>query len=114
MWKAFMTAAHTSPDIPQLPGLPLNPNQVAAMQQLAAAQAADPSLQHKKDANVAGGLSDRMREVLKSLAGTMKQAAVPGATVGGGAARRAETQPKADTHAALASTGGDAGASATP
>ena len=73
MWKVFMTAVHTSPDIPQLAGLPLNPNQVIAMQQLAEAQKADPSLAHKKDGSQTT-VPDKLKAALKDLETAMRKA----------------------------------------
>ena len=73
MWKTFMTAVHTSPDIPQLAGLPINPNQAAAMQQLADARKADPSLAHKKDGSQAT-IPDKLKAALKDLEATLRKA----------------------------------------
>jgi len=84
MWKTFNTAVHTSPDIPQLPGLPINPNQLIAMQQEAAAQAADPALGHKKD-GPQDGLPDAMKDALKTLESALREAG----------AQPAESQPTA-------------------
>jgi penicillin-binding protein 1A len=73
MWKTYMTAIHTSPDIPQLAGLPINPSQLAAMQQLAAAKAADPTL-GRRTTTAERGLSEHSREILRRIAELMKRA----------------------------------------
>ena len=73
MWKTFMTAVHTSPDIPQLPGLPINPNQVIAMQQLAEAQKADPNLARRKD-GAQTRVPDKLKAALKDLEEAMRKA----------------------------------------
>ncbi len=73
MWKTFNTAVHTSPDIPQLLGLPINPNQLIAMQQEAAAQAAAPAQARKKD-GPQDGLPDAMKSALKEVEDALRQA----------------------------------------
>lgn len=76
MWKSYMTAIHTSPDIPKLAGLPLNPNQVAAMAQLTAAQHSDPAAAHRKD----GAMPDKLKAALKDLEDLLNKAATPSPT----------------------------------
>ena len=66
MWKTFNTAVHTTPDIPQLLGLPINPNQLIAMQQLAATQTFDPAQGRKKD-GPQDGLPEAMKTVLRDI-----------------------------------------------
>ncbi len=78
MWKSYMTQIHTTPDIPPLLGLLINPNQVIAMQQLAATQATDPTLGHKKDAKD-NGLPEPLKAKLKQLEGTLRQASAQAA-----------------------------------
>ena len=73
MWKSYMTAIHTSPDIPQLAGLPINPNQVLAMAQLAAAQQADPTLARKKDGSQVA-IPDKLKPVLRELEDALRKA----------------------------------------
>ena len=96
MWKTFMTAVHKSPDIPQLPGLPLNPNQVIAMQQLAEAQKADPSLAHKND-GPQNAIPDKLKAALKDLENALRKA---GAQASDGAPgtpeRKAELAPASE------------------
>ena len=73
-WKTYMTAVHTSMDIPQIPGLPLHPVQVAEQQRLAALKAAQPAVADAAAAAKTGSLSDRTKEVLKALAGSFRKA----------------------------------------
>ncbi len=113
MWKTFNTAVHTSPDIPQLLGLPLNPNQVVAMQQQALAQAADPAQGRKKD-GPQDGLPEAMKSVLKDLEGALRQAGAQAGTTPTeqtGAGRKAALDGPANATLAAAS---DGPAAATP
>jgi hypothetical protein len=68
-WKAFMTAVHTSADIPPIPGLPLHPNQEAEQARLAAMQASEPQPEKNKS-----GISDATRAVLQDIASQLKRA----------------------------------------
>ncbi len=43
-WKQFMTFAHSTPNIPKIPGLDIHPNQLAEMDRIAALKKADPTL----------------------------------------------------------------------
>ena len=104
MWKSFMTAVHTSPDIPQLAGLPLNPNQVLAMQQLAQAQQADPTLAHKKD-GPQNGLPEAMKAVLKQMEETLRKAGTEAALPAAATGRKAELGTAAPAAGALAEAG---------
>lgn len=113
MWKTFNTAVHTSPAIPQLLGLPLNPNQVVAMQQQALAQAADPAQGRKKD-GLQDGLPEAMKSVLKDLEGALRQAGAQAGTTPteqNGAGRKAALNGPANATLAAAS---DGPAAATP
>lgn len=96
MWKSYMTAIHTSPDIPQLAGLPLNPNQVTAMAQLVAAQQADPTLAHKKDKEgTPGGIPEKLKTALKDLEDVMRKAAKQ--AIGTGLASSPERKAELDS-----------------
>ena len=91
-WKQFMQFAHATPDIPQIPGLKLHPNQVKEMQRLAAAKKADPSL----GGNTARGrgLSKQTRKVLKRITQMMRSALKPDkAAETKGAEKRAALAP---------------------
>ena len=50
-WKKFMTAAHIDPNIAQIPGLPLHPNQVAERQRLALLKRYNPTLAIRKQSD---------------------------------------------------------------
>ena len=50
-WKNFMTLAHIDPNIPQIPGLPLHPNQVAERERLALLKRYNPTLAVKKQSD---------------------------------------------------------------
>lgn len=79
IWQSFMAVAHTSMDIPQIPGLPLHPTQVAEQQRLAEARRSDPALaaaaalvsQPKRSGSI---MPDQTREALKRLAQAMRKA----------------------------------------
>ncbi len=72
-WHEYMAAAHTSMDIPQIPGLPLHPRQVEERRRLAEMQKEDPAL-----ASNGGASSQRMpvrtRKALASLSKLLKDA----------------------------------------
>ncbi|MBI4724688.1 MAG: penicillin-binding protein, partial [Rhodomicrobium sp.] len=72
-WHAYMAAAHTSMDIPQIPGLPLHPRQIEERQRIAAIQREDPAL-----ASAGGSSAQRMpartRKTLTSLSKLLKDA----------------------------------------
>ena len=71
-WKEYMVFAHATRNIPQIPGLPLHPAQVAEQQRLAALKRADPSL----GSGEARGpkMPEATRELLETLQGLLKQA----------------------------------------
>ncbi len=98
MWKDFNTAIHTSPDIPQLPGLPLNPNQAIAMAQLTATQQADPSPARKKDGQA---MPDTLRTALKQVEDLMRKSGAEAAKAVPGGDRKAELDPPGTSTAAL-------------
>jgi len=80
IWNSFMSVAHTSMNIPTIPGLPPHPVQVAEQQRLADLKATDPTL-----AGAAGAASsdrrspslmgEQTREHLKRLGQTFRKAA---------------------------------------
>jgi penicillin-binding protein 1A len=74
-WHRYMAAAHTSMDIPQIPGLPLHPRQIEERQRLAEI--------HRDDPNAGSGgittdpakrLPARTRKMLTSLSKLLKEA----------------------------------------
>ncbi|MFZ0571659.1 MAG: penicillin-binding protein, partial [Rhodomicrobium sp.] len=73
VWHQYMTAAHTSMDIPQIPGLALHPRQIEERQRLAEIQREDPTA-----GSGATEPSKRMpagtRKMLTSLAKLLKEA----------------------------------------
>ena len=72
-WHKYMVGAHTSMDIPQIPGLPLHPRQVEERQRLAEIRRDDPSL-----GNAAGEPGKRMpprtRKMLSAFSKLLKDA----------------------------------------
>ncbi len=71
-WKEYMTYAHTTDNIPQIPGLEIHPNQIAAMNRIAQLRQADPSLGSL--GNRTRRMSKRTREVLKQVRKLFKDA----------------------------------------
>ena len=74
IWKTFMTGAHTTPDIPQLAGLPLHPNQIIRMQQFAESQAAAGVGLPKKKEGREGALPDSLKLALRQIETAMRRA----------------------------------------
>ena len=71
-WHEYMMHAHTSMDIPKIPGLPLHPRQVEEQQRLLEVKREDPTLGSMAD----GGrrMPSRTRKALVSLAKVLKDA----------------------------------------
>ncbi len=102
-WKAYSVAAHTSYNIPQIPGIPLHPRQVEEMQRIAELRKADPTMGVVGERPGASGsrMSARTRKVLATLAKSFKdarkldEASAKGASLrGGGAAQVASGRPR--------------------
>ena len=79
IWHSFMSVAHNNIKyIPQIPGLPLHPNQVAEQQRLSELKRVDPALAQAQIAQAAQKkttiMPDQTREMLKRLAETMRRA----------------------------------------
>ncbi len=72
-WKEFMTFAHATRNIPQIPGLPIHPNQVAELERIAALKKQDPTL--GTVASTVREMSDETRDVLKEIGTLLKSAA---------------------------------------
>ena len=92
-WHRYMAAAHTSMDIPQIPGLPLHPRQVEERQRLAEIRRDDPG-------SAAGGTGSakrmpaRTRKTLTSLSKLLKEAPKPQAPdAGAGKGAALDKQP---------------------
>jgi penicillin-binding protein 1A len=77
-WHAFMSVAHANRNIPQIPGLPPHPAQVAEQQRLAELKRTDPGLAQAQLAQAAQKkstiMSDQTRDALKRLAESMRRA----------------------------------------
>jgi penicillin-binding protein 1A len=77
-WHSFMSVAHNNRNIPQIPGLPLHPNQVAEQQRLAELKRTDPGLAQAQAVQAAPKrasiMPDQTRDVLKKLADVMRRA----------------------------------------
>lgn len=83
IWHNFMSVAHSDLNIPQIPGLPLHPTQVAEQQRLAEVKAqeaaagikyADPQSTGTNDGRPPSVMPDRTREALKKLAVALRKA----------------------------------------
>jgi penicillin-binding protein 1A len=87
-WHSFMSVAHTSMDIPQIPGLPLHPTQVAERQKIEearrqqVAQRGTTSAPLASDAAAADTqrrshslMSDQAREALRRVSAALRSAA---------------------------------------
>jgi penicillin-binding protein 1A len=72
-WHEYMQGAHTSMDIPQIPGLPLHPRQVEELQRLAEIKREDPTL-GTASGEPAKRLSPRTRKALTALSKLLKEA----------------------------------------
>ena len=73
VWHQYMVAAHTSMDIPQIPGLPLHPRQAEERQRLAEIRRDDPTL-GTGGSDPAKRMPARTRKALTSLSKLLKEA----------------------------------------
>jgi penicillin-binding protein 1A len=85
IWQSFMMAAHASMDIPQIPGLPLHPVQVAEQQRLAEIRRRNPTVAAAQPTRSASIMPDATRAALKRVVQAMRNAGAgagepPGAT----------------------------------
>jgi penicillin-binding protein 1A len=71
-WHDYMSRAHLNPDIPQIPGLPIHPNQIAYVKRLKEQRQADPGL--GSEVSAVRGLSKKTEETLELIAKMMKDA----------------------------------------
>jgi len=83
-WKQFMVAAHTSYNIPQIPGVPLHPRQVEELERIAEVKQSDPTLATLGQNNTRQ-MPDRTRDILIELSKTFKEATQIDATGAQGA-----------------------------
>ncbi len=72
-WHEYMASAHTSMDIPQLPGLPLHPRQVEERQRLSEIRRDDPTL-GTGVTDAAKRMPAKTKKVLTSLSKLLKDA----------------------------------------
>jgi penicillin-binding protein 1A len=93
VWHGFMSAAHTSMDIPAIPGLPVHPTQVAERQRLAELKRTEGPAAAVAPARRHGVMPDQTREVLRKIAQALRVAA-------GADAAPAPTDRRADAGAA--------------
>jgi penicillin-binding protein 1A len=92
IWQSFMMAAHTSMDIPQIPGLPLHPVQVAEQQRLAEIRRRNPAAAAPAQTKSASIMPDATRAILKRVAQAMRNA---NAAAGEAPAGEPQQQPPA-------------------
>jgi penicillin-binding protein 1A len=74
IWQSFMMAAHASMDIPQIPGLPLHPVQVAEQQRLAEIRRRNPTVAAAQPTRSASIMPDATRAALKRVVQAMRNA----------------------------------------
>ncbi|MBX2804744.1 MAG: PBP1A family penicillin-binding protein [Hyphomicrobiales bacterium] len=72
-WKQVMIAAHANYNIPQIPGVPLHPNQVELANRIAEVKKADPTLGTSTGYGN-GGMPDKTRALLIALSKMFKEA----------------------------------------
>lgn len=72
-WKIVMDAAHTNYNIPQIPGVPLHPNQIEEANRIALIKQSDPTLGTSTRAGT-GSMPDTTRALLISLSKMFKEA----------------------------------------
>jgi penicillin-binding protein 1A len=72
VWHQYMTAVHTSMDIPQIPGLPLHPRQVEERQRLAEIRRENPGVSGAGDPTKR--MPARTHKMLTSLTKLLKEA----------------------------------------
>ncbi len=108
VWHSFMSVAHTSMNIPRIPGLDLHPVQVAEQQRIAYSRAETPEQPEDTSAQGRKSLSlmpESTREALKRLSAALRKAA--------GLPPPAGTAASSDKRADSTGTGG-AASGATP
>ncbi len=73
VWKQYMVGAHTSMNIPQIPGLPLHPRQVEEQQRLALVKRDDPTL-NTSTVDASKRMPAKTKKTLVSLTKLLKNA----------------------------------------
>jgi penicillin-binding protein 1A len=78
-WHAFMSVAHVNMNIPQIPGLPLHPNQVAELTRLADLKRTNPRIPSAQIPPATQSnnsiMPDQTRDLLKRIGESMRRAA---------------------------------------
>ena len=84
-WKEYMVFAHSTPNIPQIPGVPLHPNQVAELERMAARKEETPeaTVPAAGLAAIAREMPSETRRVLEAMGGLFKGAAAGTAALAG-------------------------------
>jgi penicillin-binding protein 1A len=101
-WNQYMTAAHTSYNIPQIPGVPLHPKPVEEMQRIAEIKKEDPTLGTISQGGVRR-MPQKTRQMLIALSKMFKEAkpvdvnGVKGAALDGASPARVATGTGSDT-----------------
>ena len=73
-WKEYMMAAHTTYDIPQIPGVPLHPGQVAEQQRISALRQVQDTLRRSTTPHFLR-MPPETRDALRKLSALLKQSA---------------------------------------
>lgn len=76
IWHAFMSVAHTSMDIPTIPGLKPHPTQVAEQERIAQLKRSDPNYAAQQAAGdkATSLMSDNARESLRKISAALRKA----------------------------------------
>jgi penicillin-binding protein 1A len=76
LWHDFMAVAHTDMNIPQIPGLPFHPAQVAEQERLAELKRSDPDLASsgESDGKPSGAMPDPTRDSLRKITAALRKA----------------------------------------
>ncbi len=104
-WKEYMMAAHTTYDIPQIPGVPLHPGQVAEQQRISALRQVQDTLRLSTTPHFLR-MPSETRDALRKLSALLKQSAKqPIATEN--QPRRASAAPRKSTSLGVTLGAGD-------
>jgi penicillin-binding protein 1A len=110
-WQRYMSVAHSSLNIPTIPGLTPHPRQVQETERLAQLRKTDPALaaaQVQASQRTNKIMPDKTRDVLKRLAEVLRKSLPTDATQAEPTLRQGAVEPPRGT------TGGGAGGGATP
>lgn len=114
IWHAFMSVAHTSMDIPTIPGLKPHPTQVAEQERIAQLKQTDPNFAAQQAAGdkATSLMSDSARDSLRKISAALRKAGnLPDQAPGAAPAQPGSpAPPKKDNRASLGpSAGGERG-----